>query len=66
MKDDYIETVKEAGFQGVRVVDETFYPVDSMADGPTAIIKDSQIPPEKLAQYANSVLSMKVHAVKPG
>ena len=36
-----------------------------MADGPTAIIKDSQIPPEKLAQYANSVLSMKVHAVKP-
>jgi arsenite methyltransferase len=65
MKDEYIEAVKEAGFQEVRVVDETFYPVDSMADGPTAIIKDSQIPPEKLAQYANSVLSVKVHAVKP-
>ena len=65
MKDQYIEAVKEAGFKEVRVVDETFYPVDSMADGPTAIIKDSQIPPEKLAQYANSVLSIKVHAVKP-
>jgi hypothetical protein len=46
-------------------VDEVFYPVDTMADGPTAIIKDSQIPPEKLAQYASSVLSIKVHAVKP-
>jgi len=65
MKDEYIEAVKEAGFQEVRVVDEVFYPVDSMASGPTAIIKDSQIPPERLAQYANSVLSMKVHAVKP-
>jgi arsenite methyltransferase len=65
MKDEYIEAVKEAGFQEVRVVDEVFYPVGSMTDGPTAIIKDSQIPPEKLAQYANSVLSIKVHAVKP-
>jgi arsenite methyltransferase len=65
MKDQYIGAVKEAGFEDVRVVDEVFYPVDSMADGPTAIIKDSQIPPEKLAQYASSVLSVKVHAVKP-
>jgi arsenite methyltransferase len=65
MKDEYIEAVKEAGFQEVRVVDEVFYPVDSMAGGTTAIIKDSQIPPERLAQYANSVLSIKVHAVKP-
>ena len=65
MKDEYIEAVKEAGFKEVSIVDEIFYPVDSMADGPTAIIKDLQIPPERLAQYANSVLSIKVHAVKP-
>lgn len=67
MKDEYIEAVKEAGFQDVSIVDETSFPIGCMDNDPTAqaIIKDSQIPPEKLAQYANSVLSVKVHAVKP-
>jgi len=67
MRDKYIGVIKEAGFQEVRIVDETSFPIECLANDPTAkaIIKDSKIPPEKIEEAVSSVLSIKVYGVKP-
>ena len=67
MRDEYIGTIKKAGFQEVRIVDETPFPIESMANDPTAqaIIKDSRLPFEEIKDVANSVISIKVFGVKP-
>lgn len=67
MKDDYIETIKTAGFQDVRIIGE-IQPVEYMADDPTitkAIIEHLKIPSEKVKEFAGSVASIKVYGVKP-
>lgn len=65
-KDDYIGAMKEAGFNEVKIVDETSLPVDSMGNDPAAksIIEDLNIPVEKLQGIASSVVSIKVAARK--
>ena len=67
MKDEYLEAIKAAGFQGVRIVDETSFPMECLANDPTAaaIVKDSKIPLEKIEDAASSVISVKVYGVKP-
>jgi len=67
MRDEYIGAIKAAGFQEVRIVDETSFPIECMANDPTAktIIKNLQIPPEEVKKVASSVISIKVHGVKP-
>jgi len=67
MRDEYIGAIKTAGFQEVRIVDETSFPIECMANDPTAkaIIKNLQIPPEEVKKVASSVISIKVHGVKP-
>ncbi len=67
MKDEYLGAIKAAGFQEVRIVDETSFPIECMANDPTAkaIIKNSKIPPQKVEEIAGSVLSIKVYGVKP-
>jgi arsenite methyltransferase len=65
MKDEYLGAIAAAGFGEVRVVDEVCYPVDSIAGGSAAIVKDSSIPRERLAEYTSSVLSIRVYAIRP-
>ncbi|MCJ7426653.1 MAG: arsenite methyltransferase [Dehalococcoidales bacterium] len=67
MRDEYIGAIEAAGFQDVRIADETSFPVDSMANDPTAkvIIKNAKIPPQEVANVASSVLSIKVYGIKP-
>ena len=67
MKDDYIEAVKKAGFREVRIVDEIFFPIECIANDPTAkaIINKMNIPSEEIKDLANSVLSIKVQGIKP-
>jgi len=67
MRDEYIGAIKTAGFQEVRIVDETSFPIECMANDPTAkrIIENSKIPLEKVKEVASSVISMKVYGVKP-
>ena len=67
MKDEYIEAIKEAGFQEVKIIDETAFPVDCMDNDPTAkaIIEDFNIPPEKVKEVVSSVMSIKVYGIKP-
>lgn len=67
MKDDYIRAIEEAGFHEVRILDETFFPIECMANDPTAeaITESSEISPEKLKEIASSVVSIKVFGIKP-
>lgn len=66
-KDEYIETIKKAGFREVRIIDETSFPIECMANDPTAkaIMDNLKIPPEKIRDIANMVISIKVSGVKP-
>lgn len=67
LRDEYIGLIKTAGFQEVRIVDETSFSIDFMADGPSAkaVINKSPIPPETIKEAANTVRSIKVSGVKP-
>lgn len=67
MKDEYLEAVKAAGFQKVRIVDETSFPIDCITDDPTAkaIIKIMKVPQKTVKGFADSVISIKVWGVKP-
>jgi len=67
MKPEYIALIEKAGFQQVRVADETSFPMDLMANDPTAkaIIKNLEIPAETVREIAGSVASIKVHGSKP-
>lgn len=66
MKDKYMGTIKAAGFQDVRIIDETPFPLECMANDPIAkaLAENLKIPAEKLKYVADSVASIKVHGVK--
>lgn len=66
LKDEYLATIKSAGFNDVKIVEENVFPIDYMANDPTAqaIIKDFKMPVDKIRDFANSVLSVRVQAKK--
>ena len=66
MEDEYLKMIRNAGFQNVKIIDRTMFPVDYMINDPTAkaIIKESKVPVEKAKETANSVASIKVYATK--
>lgn len=67
IRDDYIGAIRAAGFQDIRIIDETSFPIELMANDPTAkaIIEQLKIPPEKAKEIARSVVSIKVSGIKP-
>ena len=67
MRNEYLGAMQAAGFQEVRIIDETSLPIDCMANDPTVkpIIKNLNLSPEKTEEIASSVASIKVFAVKP-
>ncbi len=67
MKAEYLDTITGAGFQDVQVLDEAIFPIDYMANDPTAqaIIKELNLPEEEIKDTANSVASIKVRGIKP-
>ena len=67
MKDEYLETIKEAGFREVKILDETVFPVECMANDPTVkvIIDKIGMSEETIKDAAESVVSIKVQGVKP-
>lgn len=67
MRDEYIEAIREAGFREVKVMDETTFPVECMANDPTAqaIINELNITTEDIKDIENSVVSIKVQGIKP-
>jgi len=67
MKDEYIRIIKEAGFQDVKIIDETHFPIECMDNDLTAkaVMEHMKISPEKISEIANMVISIRVFGVKP-
>ncbi len=67
MKDDYLDAIKEAGFDPVEVVELKEFPVKLMANDPTgkAVMEGMDLPPEAVDDIAKSVASASVFARKP-
>jgi arsenite methyltransferase len=68
MRDEYLESMRAAGFEDVRIVEEAAFPIDLMLNDPTAkaIAEDLQMTTETLTDVSNSVVSVKVQGLKPG
>lgn len=66
IRDKYLELIRKAGFQEVKIVEETIFPLEGLVSESTAqeIIKTLNLPPEKIKALANSIRSIKVSAVK--
>ena len=67
MKDEYLQKIKSVGFQDVRVIDETLFPVELMTNDPTikGIVDNLGIGLDEARGVASSVVSIKVSALKP-
>jgi SAM-dependent methyltransferase len=67
MKDKYLKMIRDAGFQEVKIIEENYFPIENMANDPTAqaIIKSAEIPAEKVKEITNAVASIKVYGTKP-
>jgi len=66
-KNEYLAAVKDGGFRDIKIVGESSFPVDCIANDPTAkaFIENSKIPFQKVKEIANSVVSIKVSGIKP-
>ena len=66
MKDEYLKTIREAGFEAVQIVEETIFPIECMANDATAqaIVKDAGLSPERITEVEHSVASIKVRGIK--
>ena len=67
LKEEYIAAIRGAGFHEVKIIDETVFPTEFLANDPTAkaIINKANVSAEKLKDIANSVASIKVQGLKP-
>jgi arsenite methyltransferase len=67
LKDEYLTAIKEAGFQDVKIMGETAFPMEFMANDPTVkgLVEHLRILPEKIGEVAESIRSIKVSGVKP-
>jgi len=65
-KDKYLQTIQEAGFEDIQVVEETTFPLELMANDLTAqaVIKKADVTLEELKDVENFVVSIKVKARK--
>ena len=62
LKEEYLRTIKAAGFQDVRTIDETSFPMEFIANDPTAkALLIRRYPPERVREVASSIFSIKVY-----
>jgi arsenite methyltransferase len=67
LRDEYLKTIREAGFQDIDIVDETYFPLECMANDQTVktLKKKANISPEDLDELGTTILSIKVTGKKP-
>lgn len=66
LKDDYLEKIRAAGFQQVRVINETIFPLNLLVSEPepSVLAAWQQMTPEQQGQLAQSIRSIMVSARK--
>ena len=67
LEEEYLGAIEDAGFQNVRVADETGIAADSLGNDPVAssISESLNLSPEKMRDLAESIKSIRVSAIKP-
>ncbi len=67
LKGDYLDSIGSAGFEDVRVIDESEFSLDCVTCDPTggAILDGLNLSNEKLNEVERTIASIKVTAVKP-
>lgn len=67
LKEQYLQSVRSAGFDDIHVLGEDVFPMDWTAHDPNAeaVIEGLRLSEEELKDLAQSVVSLKVTAVKP-
>ncbi len=66
-KNDYLETLRAAGFRDTKVLGEVAYSPELLANDPTAVevAKNLKLSRESARDLASSIISIKVSAIKP-
>jgi hypothetical protein len=66
-KENYLRAIQKAGFEEIRILGETVFPTEILANDPTAreIMNNLHLTPQKAEELAQSVVSVKVSAIKP-
>jgi arsenite methyltransferase len=66
IKDKYVELIREAGFQDVKIIEEKTYPLEYIISDSTTqeIVRSMNMSKEEVNEAANSVVSIKVSATK--
>jgi SAM-dependent methyltransferase len=66
LKEEYMDAIRGAGFGEPEILDASPFPVELMMNDPTGqvIAENLGMEPEKLAEMAHTVISVKVRAVK--
>jgi ubiquinone/menaquinone biosynthesis C-methylase UbiE len=66
VRDEYLCCIESAGFQGIKVIDQTPFPFDLLTNDPTAsaIIEEAKIDPTEAKEIAGTIVSLKVQAYK--
>jgi hypothetical protein len=66
-KKEYLEAIRSTGFKEIKVLGETTFPTEFLANDPTAreVAKNLKLSKEKAQDLASSVVSIKVSAIKP-
>jgi ubiquinone/menaquinone biosynthesis C-methylase UbiE len=64
-KEGYLGAIRKAGFQKIQILQETVFPTEILANDPMAREIVKILSPQKAKELANSIVSIKVSAVKP-
>jgi len=66
MKDEYLKTIKNAGFKDFQVLDETKFPIEFLSNDPIGkeIIEKFKMPIENLKEIGESFVSVRVQGRK--
>ena len=66
MKDEYLNTIKNAGFKDLKVLDETKFPIEFLSNDPIGkeIIEKLKMPIDELKEIGESFVSIRVQGRK--
>jgi arsenite methyltransferase len=67
LKNDYLAAIESAGFKNIKINGESTFPLGDIISDPTAqlVIKELKVTEKTVNDFVNSVLSLKVSAIKP-
>jgi ubiquinone/menaquinone biosynthesis C-methylase UbiE len=66
VRDEYLRCIETAGFQAIKVIDQTPFPFDLLINDPTAmaIFEEANIDPTEEKEISETIVSLKVQAFK--